>query len=241
MLTREMCCATDIGVMRKTNQDSVAVFPHLNLVVLADGMGGHLAGDVASRKAIEVVRDAVNDGSNLEDAVERANAEIYALAEKNPDYTGMGTTLVAACYDGLKVKIVNVGDSRLYRFRNRALIQLTTDQTVAQEMRDKSIEHKNGKHISSFEHVLTNALGIQEQCGVTIINDVVQPGDVHLLCSDGLTGVLENDTISSMLVKHVGALEGVVQTLFSAALLRAAPDNISAALVQSTLTPRPGF
>lgn len=238
MLTREMCCATDIGLVRKTNQDSVAVFPHLNLVVLADGMGGHLAGEVASRKAIEVVRDSVSEGINIEGAVIRANAQVFALAEQNPEYSGMGTTLVAAYYDGLKVEIINVGDSRLYRFRNNKLEQMTDDQTVAQELRDKGVDHKNGKHISSFEHVLTNALGIQEECGIAVIHDVVRPGDVHLLCSDGLTGVLSDDTISDMLIKHVGALEGAVQTLFSAALLRAAPDNVSAAMVQSTLSPR---
>lgn len=238
MLTRDMCCATDIGVVRSSNQDSVAVYPDLNMAILADGMGGHLAGEIASRKAIELVRDAIAEGKSVEKAVIRDNTKVFALAEQNADYAGMGTTLVAAFYDGLKVKIVNVGDSRLYRFRNGRLKQLTIDQTVAQELRDKGVDNKNGKHISSFEHVLTNALGIQEKCGVSITHDVVQPGDVHLLCSDGLTGVLDDETISSMLGKRVGALEGTVQSLFSEALLRAAPDNISAAMILSTLTPR---
>ncbi len=233
-----MCCATDIGVVRRTNQDSVAVFPDLNLAVLADGMGGHLAGDVASRKAIEVVRDMVREGKSLEDAVVQANTEVYALSEENDDYAGMGTTLVAAYYDGLKVKIANVGDSRMYRFRKGRFEQLTVDQTVAQELRDKGVDNKNGKHISSFEHVLTNALGIQEACGIVISHDVVQPGDLHLLCSDGLTGVLEDETISSMLTKNTGALEGVAQTLFNAALQRAAPDNVSAAIIRSVLLSR---
>ncbi len=232
-----MCCATDIGVVRRTNQDSVAVFPDLNLAVLADGMGGHLAGDVASRKAIGVVRDVVREGKSLEDAVVQANAEVYGLSEENENYTGMGTTLVAAHYDGLKVKIANVGDSRMYRFRKGRFEQLTVDQTVAQELRDKGLNNKNGKHISAFEHVLTNALGIQEACSIVINHDVVQPGDLHLLCSDGLTGVLEDETISGMLTKNTGALEGVAQTLFNMALLRDAPDNISTAIIQSVLSP----
>ena len=101
MLNMEMCCATDIGVVRKTNQDSVAVFPGLNLAVLADGMGGHQAGEVASRKAIEVVRDLVAKGTLLEQAVVRANEEVYSLAESDMEYDGMGTTLVAAEFDGL--------------------------------------------------------------------------------------------------------------------------------------------
>jgi len=100
-----MCCATDIGAVRRTNQDSVAIFPELDLVVLADGMGGHLAGEVASRKAIEVVRDAVAGGALVEDAVARANAEVHAMAEDNPEYSGMGTTLVAAYYDGLRLRL----------------------------------------------------------------------------------------------------------------------------------------
>ncbi len=236
MLKRSMCCATDIGSVRRTNQDSVAVFPGLNMAILADGMGGHLAGEVASRKAIEVVRDALAGGISVEDAVNKANAEVYAMSEENPEYAGMGTTLVVAYYDGLKVKIVNIGDSRLYRFRNGKFKQMTADQTVAQDLRDKGIDHKNGKHVSSFEHVLTNALGIQEECGAAVSYDVVQPGDVHLLCSDGLTGVLEDDIIKSMLGKHIGALDGVLQTFFSECLLRSAPDNISAAIVLSELT-----
>ena len=238
MLALEMCCATDIGATRKSNQDSVAVFPELGLALLADGMGGHLAGEVASRKAIEIVRDAVFEGTPLEDAVLLANSEVYRLSSENEAYTGMGTTLVAAQYEGLKVRIANVGDSRLYRFRNGRLSQLTVDQTVAQELRDQGLEHRNGKHISTFEHVLTNALGIQESCGVTITNDVVQPGDVHLLCSDGLTGVLDDRAIADILIRREGAIEGVVQTLFNAALHKGASDNISAAMVLSSLAPR---
>lgn len=235
MLVMEMCCATDIGVVRKTNQDSVAVFPELNLAVLADGMGGHQAGEVASRKAIEVVRDAVTEGTALENAVIRANQEVYRLAESDMEFDGMGTTLVSAQFDGLKIKIVNVGDSRLYRFRSNKLEQLTVDQTAAQEMRDLGLEHKNGKHISTFEHVLTNALGIQGECGVSISNDVVQPGDIYLLCSDGLTGVLEDRQIRKILSRPDGGLEAIGQKLLNAALLRAAPDNVSVAMVQSRL------
>jgi serine/threonine protein phosphatase PrpC len=233
MLIREMCCATDIGTVRKTNQDSVAVYSDLNLAVLADGMGGHLAGEVASRKAIEVVRDAVSEGASIVDAVVRANSEVFALAENNSEYTGMGTTLVAALYDGLKVKIVNVGDSRLYLYRKGILKQITVDQTVAQELRDRGLEHKNGKHISTYEHVLTNALGIQEKCGISISNEVVQPGDVHLLCSDGLTGMLDDELVSGMLAKQLNGLEGMLQSLISAALQRAAQDNVSAAMIRS--------
>ncbi|MEE9447425.1 MAG: protein phosphatase 2C domain-containing protein [Arenicellales bacterium] len=229
----EMSCATDVGAVRKGNEDSVAVFPQLNLAILADGMGGHKAGEIASRRAIEVVRDAVRDGLNIKSAVVRANSEVYLLSTTDEAYSGMGTTLVAAHYDGVKVSIVCVGDSRLYRFRNNQFEQITVDQTVAQDMKDNNIEHTNGKHVSSFEHVLTNALGIQPECRVELKQDVMQPGDIHLLCSDGLTGVLNDEFIADSIRNRSSTLEGVIQNLFDAALRRLAPDNISVAMVHA--------
>jgi len=231
MLKLEMSCATDVGSVRAVNQDTVAVFPHLNLAILADGMGGHKAGEVASRRAIEVVRDSLTEGMALEAAVKQANAEVYDLSTRVEDYTGMGTTLVAALYDGLRVQIANVGDSRLYRFRNHKLEQITRDQTVAQDMRDQHLEHKDGKHVSGFEHVLTNALGIREQCKVTTIRDVVQPGDIHFLCSDGIPSVLTDDMISVAIGRYFNTRQDPLPMLFDAALRRTVHDNISAAVI----------
>ena len=235
MLKLDMSCATDVGATRRVNQDTVAVFPQLNLAILADGMGGHNAGEVASRRGIEVVRDSLRDGADLERAVQLANAEVYALSTRNESYTGMGTTLVAAFYDGLRVQVANVGDSRLYRFRNSELKQITRDQTVAQDMRDQNMEHKNGKHVSGYEHVLTNALGIREKCKVTITHDVVQPGDIHFLCSDGIPAVISDEMISVALLRYFNTRQDPLQMLFDAALRRSVPDNISAAIILANL------
>ncbi len=233
MAKLEMSCGTDVGAVRKSNQDSVAVFPQHALVVLADGMGGHNAGEVASRKAVEVIRDAVRDGVGLESAVIRANAEVYRMSEVKQDYSGMGTTLVAAKYEDDKVIFANVGDSRMYRFRKQKFEQLTADQTVAQEMRNHDIEYNEGRHISAFEHILTNALGIQSECEVVMSYEVVEPGDIYLFCSDGLSGVLDDELIAKILKARAGTIEGVIQNLLSAALRRSAADNISIALVES--------
>ncbi len=235
MLKLDMSCATDVGAIRSVNQDTVAVFPQLNLAILADGMGGHNAGEVASRRAIEVVRDSLISGVSLETSVERANSEVYDLSTRVEAYTGMGTTLVAARYDGLRMEIANVGDSRLYRFRNTKLEQMTRDQTVAQDMRDQGLEHKNGKHVSGYEHVLTNALGIREKCKVTITRDVVQPGDIHFLCSDGIPSVLPDEMISVAIARYHATMQDPLQLLFDAALRRSVADNISAAVVFSRL------
>lgn len=235
MLKLDMSCATDVGATRRTNQDTVAVFPQLNLAILADGMGGHNAGEVASRRGIEIVRDSLRDGADLERAIQLANAEVFELSTRVESYTGMGTTLVAALYDGLRIQIANVGDSRLYRFRKNKLKQMTRDQTVAQEMRDQNMEHKDGKHVSGYEHVLTNALGIREKCKIIITHDVVQPGDIYFLCSDGIPSVITDEMISVALLRYFNTRQDPLQMLFDAALRRSVPDNISAAIVLAHL------
>jgi len=235
MLKLQMSCATDLGASREMNQDSVAVIPQMKLAILADGMGGHNAGEVASRKVIEAVRDGLRDGLSLERSIVHANAEVYALSMQVEAYSGMGTTVVAALYDGLKVQIANVGDSRLYRFRAGQLQQITRDQTVAQDMRDQGIEHKDGKHVSAFEHVLTNAMGIHASCAVSMQYDVMQPGDIHFLCSDGIPSVLTDQMIAGALARYSQTLQDPLQVLFDGALRRSVSDNISAALVHARL------
>lgn len=231
MTPLEMYCATDVGGVRKVNQDSVAIFPRMNLAVLADGMGGHKAGEVASRTAIEVVRDAVFDGVDLEDAVDFANTQVHELSNAVADYSGMGTTLIAAQYDALEAKIVHVGDSRLYRFRDQELSQITIDQTLAQQMRDQNIDERNGKPASAYEHVLVNAIGMLPQCSLTVIKAKMQPGDLHLICSDGISGILSDRFITECLSAHAKAHEGAIQAMIDTALRRSAPDNVSIAII----------
>lgn len=234
MATLAMYCATDVGGVRKVNQDSVAIFPNMNLAVIADGMGGHKAGEVASRTAIEVVRDAVIDGVNLEDAVRFANSQVHELSNAVVDYSGMGTTLIAAQYDGFQATIVHVGDSRLYRFRDKELSQITVDQTLAQQMRDQNVKERNGKPASAYEHVLVNAIGMLPECKLVMIEEQMQAGDLHLLCSDGISGILSDRFITECLTLHSEAHEGAIQVMIDTALRRTAPDNISIAIVYAS-------
>lgn len=235
MLKLDMSCATDVGATRQVNQDTVAVFPQMNLAILADGMGGHNAGDVASRRGIKVVRDALREGADLVSAIKLANTEVYELSTQVESFTGMGTTMLAALYDGLRIQVANIGDSRLYRFRKNKLKQITRDQTVAQDMRDQNMEHKNGKHVSAYEHVLTNALGIREKCKITVTHVVMEPGDIYFLCSDGIPSVLSDEIISVALLRYFNTRQDPLPWLFDAALRRSVADNISAAIVRAHL------
>ena len=232
MMHLEMACATDIGLQRDTNQDCVALRPALRLAILADGMGGYSAGEVASCKAVEVVCDQLEQGETMRKAIEQANKDVYTLAQQNEAYQGMGTTLIASHFGQNSVTVAHVGDSRLYRLRGDELKQLTIDQTLAQQMLEQDIEYHDGKHFSAFEHVLINALGVGVDMSITIIEEDLEAGDVYLLCSDGLSGVMSNDQIAQIMQDQSGALDALLQALLDAALKTTAPDNISMAAIR---------
>ena len=231
MATVEMACATDIGLQRNNNQDAVVVQPALNLAVLADGMGGYKAGEVASCKAVKTVCKTIQRGEGLVDACNQANEQVYDLSNQHAEYSGMGTTLVAALYKEHKASVASVGDSRLYRFRDHKLVQLTTDQTLAQQLREQGSDYHNGKHLSAYEHVLTNAIGVDTTVEIPLYEVETQAGDVHLLCSDGLSGVLSDDEIAQILDTHAGNIKDTVRALITSGLRTSAPDNISVAVV----------
>lgn len=232
MTPLEMACATDIGLHRDTNQDCVSLRPALRLAILADGMGGYSAGEVASGKAVEVVCDQLEHGEAVFNAIEQANKDVYALSQQNEAYHGMGTTLIAAHFGQNSVTIANVGDSRVYRFRANKLKQLTIDQTLAQQMFEQDIEFHDGKHFSAFEHILTNALGVGLDMSISILEECLESGDVYLLCSDGLSGMLSNEQIAQIMHDQSDTLDDLLQALMDAALKTAASDNISIAAVR---------
>ena len=145
----------------------------------------------------------------------------------------MGTTLVACQYDGPNATIANVGDSRLYRHRNGEYVQLTQDQTVAQQMQGaQEPESMKWLETHQYEHVLTQAVGTQPDVKPVMTHETLQPGDVHLLCSDGLSGVLSDDLVNQALMTHADSLDTCAQSLL-AALEQIAGDNVSLALVRS--------
>jgi PPM family protein phosphatase len=240
---------TDPGLIRKNNEDAVAISPHYGLAILADGMGGHNAGEVASAIAVEVTRKVLeqclqsieqDDGArsqagNLQHsilkAIERANAEVIQAAQNEPRYRGMGTTLVLALLQPGTITIAHVGDSRAYRFRRNQLVQLTRDHSLLQEQIDAGLQNAQSARFSHNKNVLTRAVGIDYLFKVEIHEYPTEPGDLYLLCSDGLSDMLTAAEIRAILMRL-----GANPDLASAVLINSANgngghDNVSVILI----------
>ena len=229
--------ATDIGLVRQTNQD--AVYVDGALAVVADGMGGHAAGEVAAQIAVETVREgyyADESVGGLVAAVERANAAIVADARENPERFGMGTTLlaVAITYDfagASSPTLVHVGDSRGYQLRDGALRQLTEDHSVAEEWVRLGRLTPEEAAVHPRRHQLTRGVGVEEAVAVDVLSIDAMAGDRILLCSDGLSNELVPDDLVRLAGDPVD-LEDAVEGLVAAALAAGGHDNISVVLLE---------
>ncbi len=194
----EVGSATDIGRVRERNEDSVLVSPPL--YVVADGMGGHRGGQVASQVALEAMEGLATEGrGSLADHVRRANRAVWDRSVEDERLSGMGTTLTAAQIDGASALIAHVGDSRAYLLRDGSLQQLTTDHTLVARM-VKSGEITDAEaEVHPHKNVLTRALGTDEEVEVDEDSIALVDGDRLLLCSDGLTGMVTEDQIQAIL------------------------------------------
>jgi len=241
---------TDVGRKRQHNEDSMLVDPSLGLYVVADGMGGHAAGEVASAKATEVVKQHIsanrqvlkdlaqnatqqnrsNAAALVELAVQKACAEIYKQAVADPTKRGMGTTLVCLVLSGNKGVIGHVGDSRVYLVRNGQCHRLTEDHTlVAAQLKAGTISKEQAAS-SQYRNVITRAVGIQESVQVdTLIVEAV-PGDTFLLCSDGLHGYLNDDEVAPLVAAVPG--KDLPKKFITLANERGGKDNITAVVIQ---------
>lgn len=242
--------ATDVGRRRKDNEDAFLVDDELGLYLVCDGMGGHAAGEVASARTIEVVRAHVQANREvvralaaeptqenraaaillLEQAIQRACLEVYELALADSSKRGMGTTCVALLVAGEKAVIGHVGDSRIYLLRAGQAHCLTEDHTLVQAQLKQGVITRDQAENSPYRNVITRAVGIQESVHVdTLLTDLL-PGDVYLLCSDGLHGYIEDDEAAS-------AFTGAPASELPAELIRLAnerggKDNITVVTVQ---------
>jgi len=242
-------CATDVGLVRKTNEDYLFVIPEQGIVALADGMGGHLAGEVAAEVAVEVaveeLRHAQRFGNmdtmqclmHIGEAVERANQSVYVLAKNKPELEGMGTTLVLTLFRDRKLFFAHVGDSRLYRFRDEELKQLTRDHSLMQEVLDHELfpSRSSAKEAGVGENVLTRSLGHAVEINVDVNEAQVCKDDVFLFCSDGLTGPLNELQIQQLLCREELSLERRAKVLVQAAMDAGGRDNISVVLAKPML------
>lgn len=234
---------TDVGLMRTINQDSIFVSTQPigklpNLFIVADGMGGHKAGDVASREAIErFVKYActthMSDPANILDAgIISVNKDIFGMANSNRDYSGMGTTFVAASLVENHVYIANVGDSRLYLI-GRDIRQITRDHSLVEDMVRMGVLEREEARTHYKKNVITKAIGVADDKTSTpdIFEIEVENGDKLLLCSDGLTNMVEDYDIKKI-VKDNDSIEDAVRELIKQANENGGKDNISAILIE---------
>lgn len=234
---------TDVGLMRTINQDSIFVSTQPigklpNLFIVADGMGGHKAGDVASREAIErFVKYActthMSDPANILDVgIISVNKDIFDMANSNRDYSGMGTTFVAASLVENHVYIANVGDSRLYLI-GRDIRQITRDHSLVEDMVRMGVLEREEARTHYKKNVITKAIGVADDKTSTpdIFEIEVENGDKLLLCSDGLTNMVEDYDIKKI-VKDNDSIEDAVRELIKQANENGGKDNISAILIE---------
>lgn len=232
--------------MRDGNEDCIGTDPDIGLAVLADGMGGHLAGEVASRMAVDIVFRHVAgvhkagswaDGSAAEtiaDAIRAANVAIYETAREKPECAGMGSTIVVALFADDRMWVGHVGDSRLYRLRAGALSQLTQDHSVIQELVNRGLYTLEEARQTVAKNLVTRALGVEAGILPDISMQITQPGDLYLLCSDGLNEVLTDTEIAAALSSSAAELETTARRLVDLANERGGPDNISVILAHTS-------
>jgi len=244
---------TDLGKIRTENEDSFGFFPDQYFYVIADGMGGHVGGKIASALAIETMRDSVQrtqtedltpvrdqdgrlsmGGSRLLLAVQEANTAILERSLQDPLLEGMGTTVVAFLFDERDdvISICHVGDSRMYRVHQGSIEQLTEDHSFVQELFRKGKIGRQEMQVSPHRHVLTQAVGISPVIRPGLCRIPPHPGDAFLLCSDGLHGALEEQEMLQVLVQEGADLEQRCETLVRFANERGGRDNCTVMLLQ---------
>ena len=239
---------TEVGP-RKMNQDHLGSWPDLGLFVVADGMGGHNAGEVASHLAVETIRDFIAESATATDitwpfgletrssidtnrlttAVRLANRKIYSEGARSADLSGMGTTVVAVLVAGDRMTIVSVGDSRLYRLRQGALEQLTKDDTwLASVLGEKQAEDADPQH--PLRHVLTSVVGTKDDVRPGAREEQLVAGDRFLLCTDGIHGKLDSGSLTNLLVSAPSASDGAASVV-KEAITRGTSDNATALVI----------
>jgi serine/threonine protein phosphatase PrpC len=236
---------TDEGLVRDHNEDYISWKPESGLVILADGMGGHNAGEVASELAISSINDALEEVLSPEikdscamdfkevvhEAVVYANDEINQHAKTHPECSGMGTTIVMTLFHDDSVILASVGDSRIYRFRKGELKQVTTDHSLVQEMVDNGYMSEEEALNSNNRNLITRALGIAEDVKVDVTEHEIEKDDIYLLCSDGLSDMIDDGLIFSTLVKSRQDLKRASEELVELAKEHGGHDNVSVILV----------
>lgn len=254
----EIVNISDVGKKRPHNEDSTGTDLATGLVVLADGMGGYKAGEVASAIAVTTILHEVRQGLShirrgrgnnnpaghsseaqlLKKAIAEANSGIFNTARTEPTCRGMGTTVVVGLFQNDKLCIAHVGDSRLYRLRGDKLEQITADHSLIQELVDRGLYTMEQAIANTPKNLVTRALGVESTVDIDILEKDVLPGDIYLLCSDGLNDMVDDEEIRLTLRKYSANLVKSAQELVRMANQSGGRDNISVILVRRLGTAR---
>ena len=245
----QFAAATDTGLIRAHNEDSIAISSARGLAILADGMGGYNAGEVASGIATAILKESLENGlenfpwnlganraSYLQqlvvESIDHANIAIYETARNDPQYAGMGTTLVMALFHHDKITVAHVGDSRAYRLRHGTLELITRDHSLLQEQIDAGLIDPESARFSPNRNLVTRAVGVNYVVDVEIHDHLTEAGDVYLLCSDGLSDMLSTQEISEILTAMDADLETISDALVQRANDNGGRDNTSVILIK---------
>ena len=242
---------TDVGSVRDHNEDAIACEDSLGLAILADGMGGHRGGEMASAITVSTILDTLSNklrqaktgdvddetGYSIEsvavhEAITLANKNVYDSSQKNAQYQGMGTTVVVLLFYDNRYTVAHVGDSRLYRLRDGTLEQITRDHSLMQELIDRGFYTPEQARNSLNKNLVTRAIGIDASVQIDIQEDVAMVGDIFLLCSDGVNDMIEDSLIQEILEKNSDDLEAAANEIIREANEHGGKDNISALLAK---------
>ena len=245
---------SDVGQVRDHNEDFIISDEKRGIAVLADGMGGMNAGEVASSMSAHVVMDELVgfvDGSStlqmadkqpgdiggyekrvLQTSVEKANSAVFHVSQTQPQCRGMGTTIIATLFYDNKIVVGHIGDSRMYRCRDDELEQITKDHSFVQELIDKGLYSEEEARISSQKNVVTRAVGVAPTIEAEVNEHDALPGDLYLMCSDGLTDLVSDKDIQSIIDLSGSNLEGMAEQLVEMANASGGKDNISIILIR---------
>lgn len=243
---------THVGMKRSHNEDNLAILADENLYMVADGMGGHASGEVASQMAVETVADFFRETSKDEDitwpykmekgrkyeenrlaaGIKLANLRIYETAAQNAAQRGMGTTMVALAFSGNSAYLGHVGDSRIYRLRGEELEQVTEDHSLLNDY--IKMKDLTEQEIENFPHknVIVRALGMKETVQVDVAHETPEPGDLYMLCSDGLNGMITDAIIREVMIENRDDLEECCNELIQAANDGGGNDNVTVVVVE---------
>lgn len=233
----QVCAKTDIGLSRKNNEDRYFVDRQRNLFIVADGMGGHAAGEIASQIAVETVSQSLqtiaqdNPQKQLRQAIEKANQAVAQAAKHNRAWQGMGTTLTLLLLHQQQALLAHVGDSRAYRLRNKQLMQLSDDHSLTGEQLRQGILSAEEARYSDLGNILLQAIGVSAELDICLKHFPLVAGDRFLLCSDGLTDMLLDTDIEPTL-QSTKTLDNLCDELVAKAITAGGKDNITVIVLQ---------